>query len=451
MYNLPKPSVLKNTFKLPNISNETLSNGINVFTIHKPSTDLFTILFINKIKEKSTSIIPPGAISFILKMLFEQKNSNNYSLYEQIENLGADPIYSSDNNFITIGFQSSSDNWEKPLNLIINSILTPHFSKKEFIRLKKQRTGEIIQNKGNPMYLAQKGLAKSIYSKDSIDSFTSYGNLSSIKDYKFENIKRIFKKILIFTDETKVSTVNISNDKKLYTILDKLKTEKTISNNNKTSIFQTPEKKNYLIYTNTNNPQSAILFGKKLTFTDSSNIISGDLFNEILGGSFMSRLNVSLRENKGYSYGFGSNIQWTSNPPLLIGGGSVNSLKTKESIFEINNEIKELFNNNKISNEELNNAKFSLKQEYLNNFETHTSAIKMINWLISTDQSKDFYKQYIENINKIDSNQIYQYANQNFKSLNDFSTIIVGDKSCLEKLQDFDLFNFQLISADKII
>ena len=204
MYNLPKPSVLKNTFKLPNISNETLSNGINVFTIHKPSTDLFTILFINKIKEKSTSIIPPGAISFILKILFEQKDSNNYSLYEQIENLGADPIYSSDNNFITIGFQSSSDNWEKPLNLIINSILTPHFSEKEFIRLKKQRTGEIIQNKGNPMYLAQKGLAKSIYSKDSIDSFTSYGNLSSIKDYKFENIKRIFKKILIFTDETKV-------------------------------------------------------------------------------------------------------------------------------------------------------------------------------------------------------------------------------------------------------
>ena len=119
MHNLPKPSVLKNTFKLPNISTETLSNQINVFTIHKPSTDLFTILFVNKIKEKSTSIIPPGAISFTLKMLFEQKNSNNHSLYEQIENLGADPIYSSDNNFITIGFQSSSDNWDKPLNLII--------------------------------------------------------------------------------------------------------------------------------------------------------------------------------------------------------------------------------------------------------------------------------------------------------------------------------------------
>ena len=75
----------------------------------------------------------------------------------------------------------------------------------------------------------------------------------------------------------------------------------------------------------------------------------------------------------------------------------------------------------------------------------------MINWLISADQSKDFYKQYIENINKIDSNQIYKYVSQNFKSLNNFSTIIVGDKNCLEKLQDFNLFNFDLISADKII
>ena len=449
MHNLPKPSILKNTFNLPNISNETLSNKINVLSIHKPSTDLFTILFINKVNEKSTSLIPPGAISFVIKMLFEQKDLNNYSLYEKIENLGADPIYSSDNNFITIGFQSTSDNWEKPLNLIINSILNPYFSEKEFVRLKKQRAGEIVQSKGNPMYLAQKGLAKSIYSKDSIDSFTSYGNISSIEDYEFDNIKNIFSKILIFSEDTKISIININNDEKLYKLLDTLKTEKNISN--QSLDFSIPEKKNYLIYTNTNNPQSAILFGKHLTVSNSTDIISGDLFNEILGGSFMSRLNVCLREDKGYSYGFGSNIQWNTNPPLLIGGGSVNSSKTKESIDEINNEVRGLFNNNKISNEELSNAKYSLKQEYLNNFETHTSALKMLNWLISANQSKVFYNQYVKNINKIDSNQIYQYISKNFESLDDFSTIIVGDKNRLEKLQNFDSFNFQLISADEII
>ena len=452
MNNLPKLSVLKNTFKLPDISHEILSNKINIFTIHKPSTDLFTLLFINKINDKSVSIIPPGAISFVIKMLFEQKDSNNYSLYEQIENLGADPIYSSDNNFITLGFQSSSDNWEKPLNLIIKSILNPHFSEKEFVRLKKQRTGEIIQNKGNPMYLAQKGLAKSIYSKDSIDSFTSYGSLSSIELFEFENIKKIFKKILIFTEDTKISIINISKDEKLYKLLNSLKTEKIISNiTPSSSFFQTPEKKNYLIYTNTNNPQSAILFGKNLTFSNSTDIISGDLFNEILGGSFMSRLNVCLREKKGYSYGFGSNIQWNTNPPLLIGGGSVNSTKTKESIYEINNEIQGLFNNNKISNEELNNAKYSLKQEYLNNFETHTSALKMLNWLTSANQSKKFYNKYLENIDEIDLNHIYQYISQNFKSLNHFSTIIVGDKNHLRKLQNLDLINFHLIAGDEII
>ena len=52
------------------------------------------------------------------------------------------------------------------------------------------------------MYLAQKGLAKSIYPKDSIDSFTSYGNLSSVEKYEFENIKKIFKKTLIFNTKT---------------------------------------------------------------------------------------------------------------------------------------------------------------------------------------------------------------------------------------------------------
>ena len=75
----------------------------------------------------------------------------------------------------------------------------------------------------------------------------------------------------------------------------------------------------------------------------------------------------------------------------------------------------------------------------------------MLNWLITANQSKKFYNQYVKNINKIDSNQIYQYISKNFESLDDFSTIIVGDKSHLEKLQNFNSFNFQLISADEII
>ena len=75
----------------------------------------------------------------------------------------------------------------------------------------------------------------------------------------------------------------------------------------------------------------------------------------------------------------------------------------------------------------------------------------MLNWLISANQSKKFYNQYIENINKVDSNQIYKYISQNFESLNDFSTIIVGDKSRLAKLQNFDLINFHLISGEEII
>ena len=93
------------------------------------------------------------------------------------------------------------------------------------------------------MYLAQKGLAKSIYSKDSIDSFTSYGSLSSIELFEFENIKKIFKKILIFTEDTKISIINISKDEKLYKLLNSLKTEKIISNITPSSSFSKPQKR----------------------------------------------------------------------------------------------------------------------------------------------------------------------------------------------------------------
>tara|TARA_B100000945_G_scaffold25978_1_gene18128 strand:+ start:1239 stop:2594 length:1356 start_codon:yes stop_codon:yes gene_type:complete len=451
MNNLPKPSKQKFTFNKVKINHSILRNNINLYNVIKPSSDLVTLVFILPIAEQSSSTYPSGSISLSLKILFEQVNDkSNMSLQQKLENSGSDPIYSSDSEKIIIGFQSTSNNWENSLNIMLDAIKNIDINSDEFMRIKKLRSGEILQNEGNPMFLARSGLLSNIYNSNSIKSYSSIGRLSEINQIKLESIKNIAKKIFDINTETKIALISNNKYPKLIKILDSINPcldTKEYKYNNDQGL-----NKNLLIATKIPSPQSVILFAKRLSIPNFNERISLEIFNEIFGGSFMSRLNNNLRERNGYSYGFGSSISWASNSePTIFAGGSVNSNNTTDSIDEINHEINSIFSNNKLKDSEINNAIFSIKLGFLKNFETQMSSISLTNKIILENLSLDFHDSYFDKIESITKNDIYDYINLNFSNLKDFSTVVVGDKTHLDKLINEEKLYADIINAENII
>jgi len=451
MNNLPKPSKQKFTFNKVKINHSILTNNINLYNVIKPSSDLVTLVFILPIAEQSSSTYPSGSISLSLKILFEQVNDkSNMSLQQKLENSGSDPIYSSDSEKIIIGFQSTSNNWENSLNIMLDAIKNIDINSDEFMRIKKLRSGEILQNEGNPMFLARSGLLSNIYNSNSIKSYNSIGRLSEINQIKLESIKNIANKIFDINTETKIALISNSEYPKLIKILDSINPcldTKEYKYNNDQGL-----NKNLLIATKIPSPQSVILFAKRLSIPNFNERISLEIFNEIFGGSFMSRLNNNLRERNGYSYGFGSSISWASNSePTIFAGGSVNSNNTTDSIDEINHEINSIFSNHKLKDSEINNAIFSIKLGFLKNFETQMSSLSLTNKIILENLSLDFHDLYFDKIESITKNDIYDYINLNFSNLKDFSTVVVGDKTHLDKLINEEKLYADIINAENII
>ena len=451
MNNLPKPSKQKFTFNKVKINHSILRNNINLYNVIKPSSDLVTLVFILPVAEQSSSTYPSGSISLSLKILFEQVNDkSNMSLQQKLENSGSDPIYSSDSEKIIIGFQSTSNNWENSLNIMLDAIKNIDINSDEFMRIKKLRSGEILQNEGNPMFLARSGLLSNIYNSNSIKSYSSIGRLSEINQIKLESIKNIAKKIFDINTETKIALISNNKYPKLIKILDSINPSldtKEYKYNNDQGL-----NKNLLIATKIPSPQSVILFAKRLSIPNFNERISLEIFNEIFGGSFMSRLNNNLRERNGYSYGFGSSISWASNSePTIFAGGSVNSNNTTDSIDEINHEINSIFSNNKLKDSEINNAIFSIKLGFLKNFETQMSSLSLTNKIILENLSLDFHDSYFDKIESITKNDIYDYINLNFSNLKDFSTVVVGDKTHLDKLINEEKLYADIINAENII
>ena len=50
-------------------------------------------------------------------------------------------------------------------------------------------------------------------------------------------------------------------------------------------------------------PQSMILAGQVLSLVGSDDLVALISGNDVLGGNFLSRINMDLRETKGWSYG----------------------------------------------------------------------------------------------------------------------------------------------------
>jgi len=88
------------------------------------------------------------------------------------------------------------------------------------------------------------------------------------------------------------------------------------------------------------------------------------------GGGFGTRLNLNLREDKGYSYGVFSNAALLSRGGAIIASGGVQTDKTRESVVEFVTELKNFAGANPISDTELTAARLSKIRGYAQQFES---------------------------------------------------------------------------------
>jgi zinc protease len=103
--------------------------------------------------------------------------------------------------------------------------------------------------------------------------------------------------------------------------------------------------------------QSIVLAANIAPAKNQKNEIAIETMNEIIGGSFTSRVNMNLREDKGWAYGARTLILETKGPRLFIGYAPVQTNKTAESIIELKRELVEYLGENPASNEELEKIK----------------------------------------------------------------------------------------------
>jgi zinc protease len=332
--------------QFPAVVRTKLSNGIELVYAQRTAVPMTQIALSFDAGNVADPKARPGTQSLTLALLDEgAAGKTSTQIAEAQERLGASIGASASADRTTVSLSSLSANLTPSLGLFSDIVLRPDFTSAEVERLRGQQLSRIASELKQPQGLAQRVWPSILYGPDHPYAIgaNATGTVASITAVTREEIGAFHKQW--FRPEKAVfyvvSSLSLPDVKAaLETRFGNWTASGAAGAKPAATPIPTPRPRIVLI-DRPDSPQSLIMGGHILALKGTDDLETVNVANENLGASFLSRLNLDLRETKGWSYGVrGSINRVVGDVPYLV-SAPVQADKTGESITAMTQDIKD--------------------------------------------------------------------------------------------------------------
>jgi predicted Zn-dependent peptidase len=148
--------------------------------------------------------------------------------------------------------------------------------------------------------------------------------------------------------------------------------------------------------------------------------------NAVLGGQFVSRINLRLREEKGFTYGARTGFDWKRGLAPFALQASVHTAATAEAIADSLREFQGIRGDHPPSPEEMTLARASLTRGYARNFETAPQIARSVAQLALYDLPDTYFEEFVPRIQAVTADDVLRAAAQ-YVDTSRAITLVVGD------------------------
>jgi predicted Zn-dependent peptidase len=172
------------------------------------------------------------------------------------------------------------------------------------------------------------------------------------------------------------------------------------------------------------------------------------VMNAVLGGQFVSRINLKLREEKGYTYGARTGFDWRRGLAPFSMQTSVHTAATADAIRDTLAELEDIRSGRPATDAELALAKASLTRSYPRNFETAQQVARGVSQLALYDLPDSYFEEFVPRTNAVTAADVTRAAAQ-YLDPRRVTTLVVGDHAAIESsLRALELGEPQLLPSD---
>jgi zinc protease len=310
--------------QFPTVEHATLSNGIPVLFARRADVPVVRVAIDFDAGNASDPKTALGTQAFMLGMLEQGTDKyNSVEIAEAEENLGADISASPSMDRSNVYLSALTPNLPQSLGLMSDIVRHPVFAPTEVNRVRAQQLAAIASETKQPVGLALRTLPPILYGRAHPYGvpFSGRGDPAAVARLSPADLAAFHDSWLRPDD----ATIFVVGDTTLADIMPLLEKSfgdwrpagaKPVKNFN---VPAAPQQSRILLLDRPNTPQSLIFGGELMPLQGTDDLVAVNEANEVLGGAFLSRLNMDLRETKHWSYGVSGFISRVQHQvPYLI-------------------------------------------------------------------------------------------------------------------------------------
>jgi predicted Zn-dependent peptidase len=365
----------------PEVRRARLSNGIEVVHAQRATVPVTRIAIEFDAGIAADPADRPGTQTLMLNLMEEgTRTRNSIQIAEEQERLGASISTSASVDRTAATLTALTPNLGPSLDLFADIVRNPAFAPSEVERLRAQQLASIAAELTQPGAIAQRALPPLLFGTQHPygKSFTGTGTAEAVRSVTRDQLVA-FHETWIRPDNARLFVVS---DRPLAEIVPQLEarfgnwTTPARAKGTKAFDAQPPAlTPRIVLIDRPQSPQSFILGGQLLPVRGTEDLLELQAANEVLGGNFLARINMELRERRGWSYGArGAPSLLEHQVPYLI-QAPVQADRTGESIQAAMEQVRNFLSREGVTPAELNRTVLGNVRQLPGQFETASSIL----------------------------------------------------------------------------
>ena len=413
-----------------------LDNGLEVLLAERHA---IPVVFMNLLVDAGFAAdqsAVPGTANLTLAMLDEGTTTRSaLEISDESQRLGAGLSAGADLDTSYVGLSALKENLAESLDLYADIILNPSFPEADFERLQQLQLVGIQQEKVRPRTLALRLFPRILYGEGHAYSlpFTGSGDEASVAALKPTDLAGFHEAWFKPGNATLIVVGDTTRE-----AIEPLLAERfsawapgEVPSKRLDAVAHRDESVVYLV-DRPDSEQSVIIAGHIAPPRNSEADLAVRAMNQVLGGDFTARVNMNLREDKGWSYGARTQIVAARGQRPFMAVAPVQTDKTSAAMAELKREIEAIRGARPPEAEEIAKVKDRRTLSLPGRWETASAVLGSLSEIVRFGLPEDYWHTYADAVRSLSEAEIRQAAVDVVRP-EGLIWIVVGDRSRIEE------------------
>jgi zinc protease len=445
---LPAPGAIT-AGKFPALQRATLSNGLKVMLVERHEAPIVSVdLLLDTAYGADFAQTKAGTGTLALNLMDEGTTTRDgLKLADELVRIGAELNAGGGGEQSTISLSALKPTLDPALAIFADVIRNPAYRQADIDRVKAQQAASIRASRLQPASIANRVLSRIIYGPSHpLGRQTTEASVTSIaRDDLVAFHQRWIKPdngVLIIVGDITLAEIT----PKLETALGGWKASGTTPRITVPAVEMAKAPVVYLV-DRPGSPQSYILAGLPAAPRNIEEEFNISAFNTNFGGNFTSRINMNLREDKGWSYGVSSGVGGGRGPRTFRITAQVQTDKTKESIQELQKELRDVLSTRPLTQSELTTTQNNTIMGLSSRWESSGAVASALDEIVTYGLPDNYFDNYVQRIRAVTPDMALA-AGKKLVPAQNFAWVVVGDRRRIEAgLRELGI-ELRIVNAD---